>query len=753
MRVVAALPAAIPFAVTIGLSAFLLFSVEPLVGRLVLPVFGGAAGVWATVLAFFQAVLLLGYLYAHVSATRLRARTGALVHLGLAAAAVVATLAAPGRLADVPIDGLPSLLGLVVLLTLTIGPAAFVLASTTPLMSAWYARVRAGVDPTAQRADPYWLYALSNGASLLALLAYPFVLESAIGLSAQRGAWAVGFGVLAIALVGTSLRYVGTSRAGTAGAPATGQQASPSTAIARGRRGRWLLLSAVPAGLLSAVTNFVTTDLISAPLLWVVPLAIYLGSFVVAFSARGRARLVPLALALAPVAATLLWVPIGSAAGWPILPLLAIEYAGLAILATAIHGRLAADRPVASRLTDFYVTMSAGGVLGGVFVAVVAPVAFDGVWEYPLLIVGALAVLALPLGPGPVASAAGSLRRRPILRLLAGAPRRVGPYALVATGLLVVMAADRALALEAAVRWLVVGGLVLLVSGVRWFAVATTGVVLVLATFVLPQAAMFRDRSFFGVVEVQRDSAATTLFHGTTVHGGQWLDPARRADPLHYYARSGPAGDLFAEYAEAHPTGGEIRVVGLGAGSLAAYMHTGDRLVFLEIDPLVAEVAADRRYFTYLADSSGEVGVRIGDGRLLLEREGDATLDLLVLDAFSSDAIPVHLITVEALEDAARTLRPDGLMAIHVSNRYYDLAPALAAAARHLGLNVLERQHEPTTEEAAGGAGISHWMVVGRTPEGLAGFGPRGWVAPRVSDRPFTDDFADLLHHLRSGAW
>jgi hypothetical protein len=323
---------------------------------------------------------------------------------------------------------------------------------------------------------------------------------------------------------------------------------------------------------------------------------------------------------------------------------------------------------------------------------------------------------------------------------------------LVAIALLGIMAADRALAFEAAVRWLVVGGLVLLVGGVRSFFAAATAVVLVLATFVLPQAALLRDRSFFGVVEVQRDGAGTTLLHGTTVHGGQMLDPARQADPLSYYARSGPAGDIFAEYAAANPAGGNVRVIGLGTGSLAAYSHASDRMVFLEIDPLVADVAADPRYFTFLANAQGDVGIKIGDGRLLLEREGEGTVDLVVLDAFSSDAIPVHLITVEGLQAAVRTIKPDGLLAIHLSNRYYDLSPAVAAAAQRLGLTLLEREYEPAPEDAARGAGLSHWMVAARSPEAIDGFLERGWVAPRVSDRPFTDDFADLLRHLRAGA-
>jgi SAM-dependent methyltransferase len=759
-RAVLAVPAAIPFGLAIGLSAFLLFTLEPIVGRLVLPVFGGAAGVWATVLAFFQAVLLLGYLYAHLSATRLGVRAGITLHLALGVAAVLATVDAPARLADVPLGTLPTLPRLVALLAIAVGPAAFVLTATTPLMSSWYARVRRSTDPSASAADPYWLYALSNGASLVALLAYPFVLEPAIGLSAQRGAWTAGLALLAIVLVGAALRRLvaidrpGRMTVAVAGAAHVG----PS----RGRRARWLLLSAVPAGLLSAVTNFVTTDLISAPLLWVVPLAIYLGSFVIAFSALGRARIVPWAIRLAPVAATVLWVPLGSSAGWPILALLGIEYLGLGILAVALHGTLAADRPPAAGLTDFYLSMSTGGVIGGAFVGVLAPVIFDGVWEYPLLVVGALVALALPmaeaaapatatLAPTTAADSVQRRRQRPIRRLLAGSRERLIPYLAVAATLSALMAGERSLGLEAGVRWLLVGGLVLLVGGVRWFFAATTALVLVLATFVLPQAAIFRDRSFFGVVQVVRSDVATLLMHGTTVHGIEWVDPARRGDPGSYYARSGPIGDLFAVFDAAHPSGGEIRVAGLGAGTLAAYTRAGDRITFYEIDPLVAEVASDTRYFDYLASSAGTASIEIGDGRLLLENEADASLDLVVLDAFSSDAIPIHLITVESLADALRALRPDGLLVVHVSNRYYDIAPVVAAAAERLDLTILERVYVPGPE--ARGAGLSDWMVAARSPESLNAFVDRGWVQPRVADQPFTDDFADLLHHLRPGGW
>jgi SAM-dependent methyltransferase len=244
------------------------------------------------------------------------------------------------------------------------------------------------------------------------------------------------------------------------------------------------------------------------------------------------------------------------------------------------------------------------------------------------------------------------------------------------------MAADSSLAFEAGWRWLALGALVLLVGGVRWFFAGTTALVLVLATFILPPAPVFRDRSFFGVVEVLHSKDATLLMHGTTVHGVEWQDRTLHPDPGSYYSSFGPAGDAFRILRAAHPSGADVRVVGLGAGSLAWYTVPGDRMTFYEIDPLVAQVAGDPRYFDYLAAAQGTVDVRIGDGRLLLEADAPSSVDMVVLDAFSSDAVPVHLITQEAIGEALRALRPEGMLVVHVSNRYYDLAPAIATAAQ-----------------------------------------------------------------------
>jgi len=739
-RVLRNVPAALLYGASIGLSAFLLFSVEPLVGRLATPVFGGAAGVWATVLAFFQGVLLLGYLYAHVLATRLTVRHAAIVHVGVVLVALAATALAPVRVSELWRDDIPTLVDLVRVLSIVIGPAAFAITSTTPLLSAWYARVRRESDPDAETADPYWLYALSNGGSLVALLAYPLLIEPTLGLTAQRSIWLVGFAFLAAILVAAAAR-VALAPAGAITAAAEVPLAAP---IPRRERLTWILLAAVPSGLLAAVTNLITTDLISAPLLWVVPLAIYLASFVVAFSARGR-RTMPIVERLAPAAATLLWVPLGSSAGWPVLPLLALEYGALAILAIVLHGRLAQRRPDPVHLTGFYLTMSLGGVLGGLFVAALAPLAFDGIWEYPILVAAALAMLA---ATRPGEGSPG--RRRPLLRLLGGLRWRVTPYALVATLLVATLVSTDALAREAGIRWLLVGGLVLLVGGQPAFLATTTTLVLILATFILPPAAVFRDRSFFGVTEVLRNDTSTILMNGTTVHGTQRRDRARAMEPMTYYARSGPVGDIFQVW-ERRTGPGAIAVTGLGAGTLAVFPRAGDRLTFFEIDDVVARVAQDPAFFTYLRDSRADVTVRMGDGRLQLAREPAGAYDMIMMDAFASDAIPVHLLTVEALTMAVRALAPDGLLAIHVSNRYYDIGPAVAAGALQLGLTVVERQYQPTPEEADAGASLSHWLVAARDPLALQALRDRGWVDARVAARPLTDDFADLLRHLRPG--
>ncbi len=760
------------FATTIALSAFLLFSVEPLIGRLTLPVFGGTPAVWATILFFFQTVLLVGYAYGHVSATRLGPRRGAIVHVVLAFVALGALAVAPVRIGELRDVGMPAVVNLIWILTVTIGVPAVLITATTPLLSTWFAAVRAA---DGDAADPYWLYALSNAGSFAALLAYPFVIEPAFGLATQRSLWAVGAAVLVGFLVAGAGLVVRRVHASAPAASPTGAAATTGERIDRVRRARWLLLAAVPSGLLSAVTNFITTDLISAPLLWVVPLAIYLLTFVIAFSERGR-RILPGAEWLAPAAVTLLWVPFGSAAGWPIGLLLLLEFAGLAVVATTLHGRLAADRPSAAHLTEFYLVISAGGVLASSLVAIVAPTLFKGVWEYPLLLVLALGALAVGRAPTArlkvdgradprayvdtaIPSPADPPARRglDLSPFVAGAPRRLVPYAVVAVALGAGLVESGSIGLESGLRWLLVGGVILLVGGQPRFLFVSTALVLALAVFVLSPPAIFQDRSFFGVTAVLRpaDSPVTILMNGTTVHGIQSTDPTLRRTPGSYYSPNGPLGDAFrvVRRRPGPDAGRAIGVVGLGSGTVAAWAQPGDSLTFYEIDPLVIRVARDPTYFSWLSDAAVRPTIVLGDARLSLAPVAPATYDLLVLDAFSSDAIPAHLLTTEALADDTRVLRPGGLLAIHVSNRYYDLAPSVASAARAAGLTVLQRIYQPTEADQRRGAALSHWLIATSAAPDVPTLLAAGWEPVREGVAPLTDDHPDLLRLLRVGLW
>lgn len=752
------------FALGIGISSFLLFWLEPLIGQIVLPLYGGTPAVWATVLVFFQGTLLLGYLYGHVSVTRLSARTALCVHIAVSIMAVLWLALMPANAGTSSPGELPAVLDVLRVLAIRVGPPVFVLTATTPLLSAWFAARR----DQSSRTDPYRLYALSNAASLGALLGYPFLIGPNIGLSGQLTLWSIGFVILAVVLAGAGSVVWRTRRPGLEVAVSASPEDPERDPIDQVlppigwvRRTRWLLLAAVPAGLLAAVTNFIAVDLIAAPLLWIVPLALYLTSFIGAFSERGR-RLVPWAVRLAPAVITLLWVPIGSVGGWPLIPLVVLEWGGLAIVATALHGRLAMDRPPTRQMTEFYLVQSIGGVAGGAFVAILAPSIFPGVWEYPILLASALAALAVTSparrSAKRTSEEAAARDQRRVARLnfgplVGGALGRVGPYVLVSGLLMAFLAADQSIALGVALRWFGFGALILFFGAQPWFLAVATAFALTIATVVIPIPALVRDRSFFGVTAVIRSPAAkvTVLMNGTTVHGTQSTDVAFSRRPTTYYARTGPLGDVFAWVAEARPSA-SIAIVGLGAGTIAAYEEPGQSMTFFEIDPLVVRVASDPRYFTYLSGAPTPPTVVLGDARLSIRGVPAESFDLLVLDAFSSDAIPTHLLTVEAFADDVRVVRSGGLIAVHISNRYYDLAPAIRAAGARLGLTVLDRGYSPTPAEADAGAAISYWVVLTADPAVVSRFLAGGWTSVVEYDiAPLTDDHPDIMRFLNLG--
>lgn len=733
--------AAGPFwAATLFLAGALSFSVQPLIARMLLPRLGGAPAVWIVSLLFFQTALLLGYAYAHVLGRSRSLRAQLIAHL----AVLFAALAFVPPVLRVPADlAQPSATALVALAA-TIGLPYMALVATSPLLQHWLAR--AGIS-----ADPYVLYAASNGGSLAGLLAYPFILEPWIGLRAQSSLWAAAY-VAAVLLV-AACGVVVMRR--TRRVPPPAQDAAPRDAVPARRVVRWAALAMLPAAWLGAVTTHLTTAVAPIPLLWVLPLSIYLVTLIIAFAPttlvaiaaprleaitdaiglsgtplRHPPTLARLAVAAAAVALAMnLMEPVGV--------VILIHTAALFAGALACHGALAADRPRASGLTGYYLTIAAGGAAGGMFAAVIAPALFDTPLEYPLVL---------------AAFVASGLAARARARLSA---RTLAPIAAAAT--LVALAA--AGSLHPFLLPLALAAAVMLAGGVA--RVPAAAAVIVLAALVVGDASPipggFRQihvvRSFFGVnrVLVSADGAQRVLLNGRVSHGAQLLDPARAREPQAYYTRAGPLGDILP--ASGAASGDErVGVVGLGAGAMACYADEHRHLSFFEIDPAVIALADDPALFTYLRLCPPEA-ITIGDARISLTDVPDAAFEVLAIDAYSGDAMPVHLLTREAFALYRRVLAPHGIIALHISNLYFDLEPLIAALASDAGLAARVREDLPTEGETADashapGWSPSVWAVVGAAPDVRARLERAvGWrdARSRAGLRVWTDDYANPL--------
>ncbi|HWP62317.1 MAG TPA: fused MFS/spermidine synthase [Candidatus Binatia bacterium] len=758
-------------------AGLLLFAVQPLAGQRVLPVFGGGPGTWAATLAFFQLALLAGYGYAHLVLGRLGGRRSGIVHAVFAAVALGATSLSFVDPAALRPPGLEPTIGVLIVHAASIGPAVVFLAATTPLLTGWLAAARLPRPPAAdgratdERERPpeppplHRLYAASNAGALAALLLYPTVLEPSLGLTATHRLWLAGLAGMAVLVAALGLAQA--LRGGASGdAPAPGAPTSddPATAGPPGRPagiGRWVLLAAIPAGLLNASTTLLTLDLGAVPLLWVLPLGVYLATFVLAFSALGD-RLRERAARFAPIAATFLWLPLASGAPWSVLPLLAVVLGGLFVVGLALHGALAAARPPDRELSRYYLALAGGGALGGSFAGILAPLVFPDLWELPILLVAAILV-----GAWPTHQPLGGRRRRASLGAEGTLPPiddrqpprpgwfdaavwRLNRYVLVGVVVLFLLVADQAPGADAAIAWFVAGAVVLAVGGRPILLAGGTAVALAAALLATPQPNLFAARSFFGVLEVRPspDRSVIQLWNGTTLHGTQPTDPVRRLEPTGYYVAAGPAGDLFRVLRGRSTAALDVGVVGLGVGGLAAYAEGGDRWTFVEVDPLVVRIATDPALFTYLASARAPISVDLDDGRLALARTAAGAFDCLVLDAFTSDAIPSHLLTAEAIADALRTVRPDGLLALQLSNRYYDLAPPVAGAAELAGARVLVRDFRPTAAEVATGAFPSRWLVATRSEAVVDALVAAGW-GPVEAAPPLTDDRPNPLPYLR----
>jgi hypothetical protein len=713
-------------AATLFLSALLLFAVQPMFTKMVLPRLGGAPTVWSIAMVFFQAALLCGYGYAHFLVRRLPLALGALVHLGLlAGAAATLPIAIAQGFGVPPVNGIAP--WLIALFAASIGLPFVALAASAPLLQGWFA-----ASGHAQAQNPYVLYAASNLGSFAALIAYPFVIEPYLTLKEQAQLWAAGFAFLALLVATASLlvtRNASLERGSTAIAASTAKE-----------RLAWTLLAAIPVGLVIAVTSYITTDIASAPFLWVVPLALYLITFVAVFrdppwlAQSTVSGLVPI-----PVAILAISLLSGERQSW--LLFAAVNLVGFVLLALLCHGELYRRRPHPALLTEFYFCMSLGGVIGGIFAALVAPQIFTLVYEYPLLIVAALLVL-----PGML----DADRRR--LLIDCGPVLAIGVLAPLARFWLDVrLGVSAAYAFQIMLVGLCAVMLLQRRRPQRFLALVVLGFVLT----GLWQPGFNRVaavRSFFGVHQIVEtaDGRFRLLYHGTTVHGGERIadiESGAKPEPLTYFYRGGPISESIAAVRGARGTLRNVAVVGLGSGTLSCYKEPGEQWTFFEIDPAVAQIARDRELFTYISACAPDIAVVLGDARLTLAASRQS-YDLIVLDAFSSDVVPVHLLTREAIGSYLARIKDGGVITLHLSNKYMELASVVAAVAAEQGLVTYFKDDNRTPPVPFDYKANASVAVLAHSRADVGDLASRpGWheLAPNPAVREWTDDYSNIL--------
>jgi hypothetical protein len=722
------------FAATLFCSSLLMFAVEPIVAKTVLPVLGGTPMVWNTCVLFFQILLLGGYAYAHGATTWL-SRRGCGIAYALVLVLPLAVLPfGIGANVEPPASGNP--IGwLLLVLAKSIGLPFFALAATAPMLQRWFADTD---DPAAR--DPYFLYAASNVGSLLALIAYPTLIEPALPLRMQNVYWAFGYGgFVAAACVSVLTAWRRQTRTTSAAAAAVDVAAAPDAPrLTWGQRGTWIALAFVPSSLMLAVTTYFSTDIAPVPLFWIAPLALYLLTFVVAFSTRS-ASMQSISDRFIPLLVLPLVMLMVAGAGFSLWGAIPLHLAAFTMAALVCHGRLAAGRPAAAHLTEYYFWIAFGGMLGGVFNTLAAPLLFSRVIEYPLVL-----VLALAARRGRTATATTSWSLNDLVM-----PIGVGAISAAFIVWLQPGGGDSAQLFVAGL------GLPALLSfmqarvPLRFAACVATMLVAGSAAANARGSALYTSRTFFGVYRVTTDAGTHSLYHGTTVHGVQSLDSARAAEPLTYYSRPGPIGQAFAGLPSV-ASRPDVAVVGLGVGTLASYRSPGQRWTMYEIDPEVERIARTDAYFTYLRACGDACRVVIGDARLSMARAPAHGYGLIVLDAFSSDAIPMHLVTNEALELYLSKLAPGGALAFHITNRHLMLAPVIARLADSQGLTARWQQHT-ATPAIRPGQFSSEWMVMAKTSADLGSLvGDPRWVIPPIPPGTplWTDDFSNIVSVL-----
>jgi spermidine synthase len=725
------------FGLTLGLSAALLFAIQPMYAKMLLPLVGGAPAVWSAVVVFFQVALLVGYLFAHLLRSVVPIRAQVLIQLAIAA---LAAASLPFRILGVGADASTHPIAFV-LTALCIGAGVpfFVIATTSPLLQSWFSRIG-----HRQSGDPYFLYSASNAGSLLGLAIYPLLLEPMFGVRLQTRIWEGAYLLLIVCLAACGAVTWRLAK--------TIDRVEPAAVERIGwRRGlRWIALAFVPASLSLAITTQITNDVAPIPLLWTLPLGIYLLTFIIAFARRPlvtpekTARAVPYGI-IAIVFLALL------SASLPAALDVAIDLAALFLIAMTCHGELAASRPDASNLTKFYVLLSVGGALGGLFNGIVAPNVFHTIAEFPLTI-----ILACSLLPA-FGVLGGSIKDR-VIDL--AAPVLLGGALLALYGLTHhVMAVSLVLIVGFGLSMVACFAFV----GRRLrFALGIAAVFIVAG--VLPMQNGYRlnaandvfyrldaVRDFFGtkLVVVDSHSGWHELVHSGTVHGIENMDAGQREIPLSYYSADGPLGAIFGVMHDGHHRTKTVGIVGLGIGSAACYHRAGEQWTFIEIDPQVIAIARDNALFSYLDSCTPDATFIQGDGRLELTKVPPSSYDMLMLDAYSSDQPPVHMLTREAFALYMRDVAPRGLIAFHVSNRYFNLAPVLANLSAEAGwLAWIDRDVRLTDKRVRKGEVGSVWVIVAKNQRdvGEIASDPRWSRLPADPKlRTWTDDYSSVL--------
>ena len=718
----------------IFVSALLLFSVQPLFTKMVLPRLGGSPAVWSVAMVFFQTLLLAGYAYAH-ALMRIKNRTiPVAVHLVLLVAAILTLpLAIAGGFGEPPTSGYAFwLLGL---FAVSIGLPFFALAANNPLLQAWFVRTGHPDGP-----DPYFLYASSNIGSFLALLSYPFLLEPVFSLRTQNLMWTGGYALLIILIAGCGALLLDSPALAIADRQT---EETPAPAPSFVLRARWIFLAAVPSGLLIAVTAHISTDVAAAPLLWVLPLSLYLLTWVLVFQSR---PLLPhkWMLLLQPLAIAGIVVLLALDSEHNLLLILGGHQLCFFIIAMACHGELARTRPAAKYLTGFYVALSFGGMVGGLFAGLISPFAFSWVAEYPILL--ALAALCRP----------SAIERWPRLS------RWYWPFlAILAVALIVPTFADTGKIfawLENHRAWVagsvgvLAGVAALVLNASRWKIFATVAVAMILIrVYPADDGRVDTVRSFFGVhkIVVTPGGQYHVLMHGTTIHGAQKFlnddgSPVTgRPEPITYYYRDGGIGQAIAAIRERKGAPLRVAVIGVGAGTLTCAAEAGEDWKFFEIDQTMVDTARDPKYFTYIRDCDPDFRPVIGDARLTFAKEPDGIYDVIVVDAYSSDAIPIHLATKEAMKIYKSKLAPQGAVVMHVSNRHLALSGVAAGIA---GANNLKSWVCSLSSDLDDDYIFSTTVVVSaRDEDDVGALAASENCTPENEGEVWTDDYSNIL--------